>query len=263
MAISDKIDRLASGIERATDSLRHLNDEIDRAASTEFTLAPASFAPPPAPGPPGTPSNPLPPSPFAPLPLPTPRLFAPDGSTVRTSSSGSSTGSGSQVTLADNPLIPSMTPGAILLYKSDLEGFLASGMCQLMDLPSGGQVISCPWGLYPGLSGGVLSSTSGQSSGGSSSSSGTGSGTGGLDFEVSTGNQDRRRRQNPNVTNNPTGRQFGPSASSTTGPSAPSSVQLDSRPITDRLDGLRRDVQTLASSLAGDGGAGIRFHGGL
>lgn len=262
MAISDKIDRMTASVNRAGDSLARLNDEIDRAAATEFTTAPASFSPPPTPGAPGSPSNPLPSSPFTP-----PRLFGPDGSPVRTirSSSGEESsggsGGGSRFKLADNPLVQSLTPGAILLYRSDLEGFVASGVCEIMELPSGGSVISCPWGLYPSFGGGVLQSTSASSSGGQTNLSGRNiphPGSRGFD------NLDRSRRFNSTRIGTGSAPTIGSSGSfSSSGASSALSVSLDSKPITERLDGLRVDIRELGRAISGDGGAGIRLRGGL
>lgn len=270
MAISTKIDRMTASIDRAGDSIARLNNEIDRAANTEFTeaphiLAPAGFTPPLPPSPPGTPRNPLPRDPFAPNPPPLPpnSILGPDGRPVRRISTGGGSSTSSQFKLADNPLIPSMTPGAPLMYKSDLEGFVAAGVCHLMSLPSGAEVISCQWGLYPGLSGGILSTSSGRSSGGSEGAPGRARASSdivGLADDVFSSGASRGGRRGGGGTAGGGGTGSATGASTT---SAPLAVDIDSRPITDRLDGLRSDIRQLSRSLAGDGGAGIRFKGGL
>lgn len=268
MAISTKIDRMTASIDRAGDSIARLNNEISRAASTEFTeapriLAPASFSPLP-PSPPGTPTNPLPGDPFAP-----PRgILGPDGNPARRTSTGGGNTSGTKFKLADNPLIPSLSPGGPTLTRSEIEGFAALGVCHRMDLPSGGWVWSCPSinGMYPGTDG-VLSTTSGRSSGGSQGAPGRSSASSdivGLADPVFSSGAARGGRRGGGGTagGGGTGSATG-SATGASTTSAPLAVDIDSRPITDRLDGLRSDIRELSRSLAGDGGAGIRFKGGL
>lgn len=257
MAVERKFDRVSASIDRAASSMERLNDQIDRAVNTEFTTAPASFLPAPPPAAPGTPGNPI----TGPFPLPSPpgTIFDAFGQPInrtgaRTSSTGEG-GGGSQFTLDENVLIPSMTPGAPLMRRSDLDGFVASGICDVMRLPSGGHVISCEWGLYPGTDG-VLASASGR--GGQSGDSGDESSTGSppsrsRNGRPSYGNVDV---STPTYGNVDVSKRAGSA-------SAASSVSLDSRPITERLDGLRSDVQQMTRALAGDGGAGIRFKGGL
>lgn len=262
MAIRETFDRIANSIDRAAGSLSSLNDQVDRAAGTEFTTAPASFLPAPPPAAPGTPGNPI----TGPYPLPSPpgTIFDAFGQPInrtgsRSTSSGGGGASGSQFTLDENVLIPSMTPGAPLMRRSDLDGFTARGICDIMRLPSGGHVVSCPWGLYPGTDG-VLSSASG-----SSGRSADGGGGG----ELSGGSPSSRSRNGlpsygivdvstPTYGNVDVSKRAGSSSASSA-----SSVSLDSRPITERLDGLRSDVQQMTRALAGDGGASIRFKGGL
>lgn len=258
MGIRETFERIADSVDKAASSLGSLNDQVDRAAGTEFTSAPASFLPAPPPAAPGTPGNPI----TGPSPLPSPpgTIFDAFGQPInRTGSRSTSSGggSGSQFTLDENALIPSMTPGAPLMRRSDLDGFVARGVCDIMRMPSGGHVVSCPWGLYPGTDG-VLSSSSGR---GGRSGDGDDDSSGG-----STSSRSRNGRPsygNINVSTPTYGNVDVSKRAGSSSASASSSVSLDDRRITERLDGLREDVQQMTRALAGDGGAGIRFKGGL
>jgi hypothetical protein len=269
MGIRDQVHRLADELHGVRQAIAGLNDEVDRVSGIEFpkpdtrlVAAPASFVP-PSPFPVGSPTNPLPSSGQPPPGT----IFDSNGNPVnrtRDSRSGGSSSKGKDsggdggktLTLAENPLVYSIDGRGPVLYSSDLEAYLSIGTCQLIKLPSGGEMISCPFGMYPGLSGGVLRSMSARSS---KSIGGGGSGGG----SSSTRSRNGRPSYGDVDVSRPT---YGdvdvsrPAGSSATGAS---SVSLDSRPITDRLDGLRSDVREMTRALQGDGGAGIRFKGGL
>ena len=142
---------------------------------------------------------------------------------------GGGGGGGSQFTTVGSPLVYSLGGGGPAMTREDLERFATK-----MELESGGWVYVFAGYLYPG-SGGVLSTTSLGGGGGSTSPSGRNS------FRPqSTGNLDRTNDRRP-------------------GASAASSSQ----PVVDELRGVRSDIQRLSRSLEGDGGAGLRFGGGL
>lgn len=257
MGIRDTFERIATSVDKVANSLGSLNDQVDRAAGIEFTSAPASFVPPPPPAAPGTPTNPI----TGPSPLPSPpgTIFDAFGRPLNrtsprsTSSSGGRGGGSSQFTLAESALIPSMTPGAMLLRRTDLDGFVARGVCEIMQLPSGGHVISCPWGLYPATDG-VLSSMSLSRS---ASSGGGNRGGSGRPAREGLTNERRHDFNRPfKGRNNNEREDLGRAGGS-------SSVSLDDHRITERLDGLRSDVQQMTRALTGDGGASVRFKGGF
>lgn len=270
MGIRDTFDDIARSVDKVAGALGSLNEQVDRAAGTKFTVppdgslllrAPASFNP-PQPAPIGSPSNPVPSTGFPPgQPLAPGTLFDSFGRPIERPSFSRSSGTGGErgaggggksIKLDENILIPTTPPGGPLMRRSDLDGYVAMGVCDIMELPSGGHMISCPWGLYSGT-GGVLSSVSGRSS----RDRGTNPSGANAPRPDSTGNLDRthRFRDKPgNLDRRPDreNRKFGGS-----------SVAIDSRPITDRLDGLRDDVQNMTRALQGDGGAGVRFKGGF
>lgn len=156
----------------------------------------------------------------------------------RVGTGGGGGGGGSSV--VGSPLIYSLSGGGPAMTKEDLELF-----AEKMELPSGGWVYVFAGYLYPG-SGGVLSTISaGGGGGGASAGGGRDRGPGrGRGPTAPSGNQDRT----------PLSERLGRS-------SAGSSVE--SREAVDHLRGLRSDVQNLARAMQGDGGAGIRFGGGL
>lgn len=228
-SVRDLYDGIATSAERAEGATKRVAEGVEALAKAAREVkAPASFAPSPG------------------------SAIAPGG-VVQVGAEGARVGtgggaaSGTQFTLAANPLIYPRSPDGWVVRRSDLEAFLADGTCWEMELPSGGTVISCPFGQYPGLAGGVLSTVS---AGGGGGAGGAGGG-GGTRSRLPTGNQDRTRRFG-SADNADRSRALG---SSTAG--------ADSRAVVDELRGVRSDLQRMGRALEGDGGAGLRFGGGL
>lgn len=247
---------LTSSVAKVADELSRMNNELDKAANTRFIPLPASFTPPPPLGPPGTPSNPLPSDPLSPLPnnRPNNTILDSNGNPIQrppniTTSSRASEGEVGSFKFPENPFVRPIT-GNLVLRKSDLEAYISMGVCQIHEPTNGVKTISCPWGMYPSIDGGVISTVSATPGGGSSPDSDGGRFDRGAGFDR-TGNQDRSRRFNPNVSNTDRTRKTGQSTVT---------VQLDSKPITDRLDGLREDIRNLSR---GDGGVSIRLRNGV
>lgn len=149
---------------------------------------------------------------------------------------GGGGGAGSQFRTVGSPLVYSMSGGGPAMTREDLELY-----AEKTQLASGGWVYVFAGHLYPG-GGGVLSAVGSGGGGGSTSPGGRNA-----PRPRSTGNLDRA---------NDTFR-------TSVGGSASAAASVSAKPITDRLDGLRADVQRLGRALEGDGGAGLRFGGGL